>query len=448
MSEVLWKPAVVVAGTVLAAYVIWELRSLILPLTVSGVLAYVCRPLVTGLERLRVPRGVAIGLVVTGFLSACLVSIVGIQAVVPSEHKFVEIKVHALYAVNERYKVLMGLDHSPTSGNRLYRLVRTDANAMLDQLHEVLELTPEEHAEFLASHGEAAGVKPQSDALLNEHQANLMTRKLRGRTLSSDTGAAGRAEQTLDQGWTKFMRTPLTALGEVLSSWIIAPLVFFFLLRDTGEIKRGLLTLVPNRLFEPALAILADLDRAVGNYLRGISLSCFLLGVTIMVLLFLIGVSAPLGVRHRVVCRPDQRGALSGIRGRLDSRARVCLLRGGIPPPIARDRKGQLGGLGGCGGASRRRHQKCRIRPTRAGRRGTSPSPRGNHWIRQRHAYVWFCGSHSCDSDCHHLHGFRLEHGEALKSLWPRLRAGHSGACLPSLRHRNVAALMTCPAWN
>ena len=290
MSEALWKPAVVVAGTMLAVYLLWELRSLILPLTVSGLLAYICRPLVTGLERLHAPRGLAIGLVVSGFLSTCLVIIVAIQAVVPSEQKFIELKVHALYAVNERYKVLMGLDHSPMSGNRLYRLVRTDVNAMMDQLHQLFALTPEEHAEFLASHGEAAGIKPESDALLNEHQANLMTRKLPGRTLSGDTGTAGRAEQTVDQGWTRFMRTPLTAVAEVLSSWIIAPLVFFFLLRDTGEIKRGLLTLVPNRLFEPALAIFSDLDGAVGNYLRGVSLSCSLLGLTIMLFFALIGV--------------------------------------------------------------------------------------------------------------------------------------------------------------
>jgi predicted PurR-regulated permease PerM len=66
--------------------------------------------------------------------------------------------------------------------------------------------------------------------------------------------------------------------------------VFFFLLRDTGEIKRGLLGLVPNRLFEPALTILADLDRAVGDYLRGVSLSSSLVGLTIMLFLALIGV--------------------------------------------------------------------------------------------------------------------------------------------------------------
>lgn len=292
MSEVSWKPVLVAAGMVIAAYLVWELRSLILPLTVSGLLAYVCRPLVTGLERHHMPRGLAIGLVLTGFLSACLLIMVGLQAVVPTEHKFIEIKVHALYAVNQHYKALTGLDHSPTSGNRLYRLVRTDVDAMMDHVHQVLALTPEEHAEFLASHGGPAGIKSESDALLNEHQANVMTRRLRSQTLSSDTdtGAAGRAEQSFDQGWTKFMHTPLTALGEVLSSWIIAPLVFFFLLQDTGEIKRGLLTLVPNRFFEPALAILSDLDHAVGNYLRGISLSCSLLGVTITLFLFLIGV--------------------------------------------------------------------------------------------------------------------------------------------------------------
>ncbi len=287
MTEGSWKPVVVVAGIVLAAYLTWELRSLILPLTVSSLLAYVNRPLVTGLERHHVPRGLAIGLLLAGFLLACLVIIVGVQAAIPTEHKVIELKVHALYALNERYRALMGLDHSPTSGNRLYQLVHTDVDPLMDHINQVLAMTPEEHAEFMASH---AGPEPASDQLLNEHRANLQIHNMRGRTLSPDAGTAGRADQAFGQGWTKFVRTPLTALGDVLSTWIIAPLVFFFLLRDTGEIKRGLLRLVPNRLFEPALAILADLDHAVGDYLRGVSLSCSLLGLTITLFLALIGV--------------------------------------------------------------------------------------------------------------------------------------------------------------
>ena len=287
MIEVSWKSVGVAGGLALAAYLTWELRSLILPLTVSGLLAYVCRPLVTGLERHHVPRELAIGLLLAGFLAACLVIIVGIQVVVPTEHKLIELKVHAFYVLNERYKTLMGLDQSPTTGNRLYHLVHTDLDPLMDHVNEVLGLTPEEHAQFIASH---AGPDPASDQLLSEHRANLQIHNVRGRTLSPDAGTAGRADQALGQGWTKFVRSPLTALGDVLSTWIIAPLVFFFLLRDTGEIKRGLLRLVPNRLFEPALAILADLDHAVGDYLRGVSLSCSLLGLTITLFLALIGV--------------------------------------------------------------------------------------------------------------------------------------------------------------
>jgi predicted PurR-regulated permease PerM len=44
-----------------------------------------------------------------------------------------------------------------------------------------------------------------------------------------------------------------TRVGEILSTWIVAPLMFLFLLWDTGEIKQGLLRAVPNRPFEPAL---------------------------------------------------------------------------------------------------------------------------------------------------------------------------------------------------
>jgi predicted PurR-regulated permease PerM len=286
MTESSIQQVVLAAGIVLAAYLTWEMRSLILPLTVSGLLAYVCRPLVTGFERMNMPRGIAIGLLLAGFLFAFLVIIVGVQAIVPSEHRFIDLKVHALYALNDRYKAVMGLDHSPTIGNRLYRLVQSDVDPLMDHINEVLALSPEEHTDFLAAHA-GSSVEPASEQLLREYRANLATRTARAGTPDAGTG---RADQSFGQGWTRFMRSPLTILGDVLSTWIIAPLVFFFLLRDTGEIKRGLLSLVPNRLFEPALAILADLDRAVGNYLRGISLSCSLLGLTITVFLFVIGV--------------------------------------------------------------------------------------------------------------------------------------------------------------
>src|SRR5207245_9609074 len=80
------------------------------------------------------------------------------------------------------------------------------------------------------------------------------------------------------------------SLGDIFSTWIISPLMFLFLLRDTGELKRGLLRAIPNRLFEPALNVLADLDRALGDYVRGLFLECCLLGLTVVLLLTIIGV--------------------------------------------------------------------------------------------------------------------------------------------------------------
>jgi predicted PurR-regulated permease PerM len=79
-------------------------------------------------------------------------------------------------------------------------------------------------------------------------------------------------------------------LGEALSTWIVAPAVFFFFLRDGSRIKSGLLKAVPNRLFEPTLAVLADLDRALGGYVRGIFLESCFLGVSVGLLLRVLGV--------------------------------------------------------------------------------------------------------------------------------------------------------------
>jgi predicted PurR-regulated permease PerM len=85
------------------------------------------------------------------------------------------------------------------------------------------------------------------------------------------------------------LKAPVATLADFLSTWIIAPLIFLFLLRDTGEIKSGLLRAVPNRLFEAALRVLADLDLALGNYLRGLYLECLLLGLTVGLLLAVVG---------------------------------------------------------------------------------------------------------------------------------------------------------------
>jgi predicted PurR-regulated permease PerM len=74
----------------------------------------------------------------------------------------------------------------------------------------------------------------------------------------------------------------------------LAPLIFLFLGFDNGQIRRFFISLVPNRYFELSLTVLDRLDDAIGRYLRGTLIECFLMGLTLTLGLILLGI--PLGI--------------------------------------------------------------------------------------------------------------------------------------------------------
>jgi predicted PurR-regulated permease PerM len=286
------KYVVTAAAAILAAYLVWGLRSLIVPAFVGGLLAYICRPLVARLERCRIPRGVAVGLLLLMFGVVTLVSLNSVRAAIPSESAILELRVRALYALNHRYRALMGLDPSWNRGNGLYRLTHRDLDPLMDRVSEVLALAPDERALFAASLERltAAG-SARSNQMLDYERANAQALEMRARRTGRAepaTKAVGGSPSSAPP--TSVANSEPAGLGDVLSTWIIAPLIFLFLMWDTGGIKRGLLRAVPNRVFEPALAILADVDEALGNYVRGIFLECSALGLTVIVFITIVGV--------------------------------------------------------------------------------------------------------------------------------------------------------------
>ena len=286
----LFKSVVAAAGVALTAYLLMELRSLIVPVVVSGLLAYICRPLVAGLEGYRIPRDVAIGLLLFAFVLCSLFIVNRVRTVMPTDTQAIEIKVEVLHKINERYKALMGLDESLAKGNRVYQLVHRDLDPLVDRVNHQFALTREERVQLLASRPGRPDAPAGSDRLLDHHRANLQTLTLRLRTALAEPDAVEPARPEAVQAPTLVPKTPLAALADILSTWIVAPLVFLFLIRDTGQLKRGLLGAVPNRLFEPALTVMADLDRALGSYVRGIFLECALLGLTVALFLTIVGV--------------------------------------------------------------------------------------------------------------------------------------------------------------
>jgi len=279
-----FKILALVAGAVLAAGLLVGLRSLILPIAAGALLAYVCAPLVANLERIRLTRDLAVGLLVLVLIAAGLFVFSQLRASIPGERGLLELRVRALHNVNRRYEALMGLDSSLTTGNRIYQVVHEDLDPLLDRVNRILVLTPEEHSRFIASRSDPA------DPLLVYDSENLRMLQVRGQAVLERSGrdAVATAEKT--GGLHRSPRGPLASLGQILSTWIVAPAVFLFLLHDTGEIKRRFFRMIPNRLFEPLLAIVADLDRALGGWVRGVFLESAFLGVSVALVLALLGV--------------------------------------------------------------------------------------------------------------------------------------------------------------
>jgi predicted PurR-regulated permease PerM len=98
------KAVAAAAAVALAAYLVWGLRTLIVPIAVGGLLAYICRPLVVRFERARMPRVVAVMLLLIVFALASLGIVNSVRAVVPNETEALALRVHALYQLNHRYR--------------------------------------------------------------------------------------------------------------------------------------------------------------------------------------------------------------------------------------------------------------------------------------------------------------------------------------------------------
>src|SRR4029450_1741444 len=286
------KVVVTAVAVVVAVYLVWALRSLIVPACVGGLLAYICRPLVTRLERYWIPRGLAVALLLLVFASVALGIVNSLRAVMPTEAGALELRVHALYALNRHYQTLMGLDPSWTRGNRVYQLAHRELDPLMDRVREALALTTDERAQFVAS-GERGteAASARSNRLLGEERENARVLEMRApRTGRAESAPSTSTGPPSNPASTTGATSPPTRLGEILSTWMIAPVIFLFLLWDTGDIKGGLLIARPNRLLQTALAVLADVDQALGHYVRGIFLECCSLGLTVIVFITIVGV--------------------------------------------------------------------------------------------------------------------------------------------------------------
>src|SRR5262249_48914447 len=141
-GEAVLKALGTVLGVALLLFLLWSLRSLILPVAVGGLVAYICAPVVAGLERHGVTRGFAIGLLLLAFVLGIFLIVRVVRVGIPTEIEALDFRTRALYKVNDRYRTLMGLEVSPR-GSHLYRLVHDDVEPAMDRVSRLLALTTE-----------------------------------------------------------------------------------------------------------------------------------------------------------------------------------------------------------------------------------------------------------------------------------------------------------------
>ena len=271
------------------------LQSLILPTLIGMFAAYISLPLLNILRRRRIPKGVAV-LIMFGGLTLLILTI-GRQLIelIPNEQQLLELRVSTQYQVNKQFLNFFGKpDFKPeSSGNFMYEMVGDEVTPLLATMNGVLILSKEEENTFLDNikNGDASDLKDK--ALEYYHKLHAMN------ILIIDVEEKPKATEINDGSGGGFILAPdvrfstsdskIASFLSAISNWIILPFVFIFLLLDEGEVKHYMLGIVPNRYFEMALTTFDNVDRAIGNYIRGTLLESSLVGISFIVGLSMMG---------------------------------------------------------------------------------------------------------------------------------------------------------------
>ncbi len=285
------------ATTLAISLLIWKLHMLILPITVGALLAFLFRPVK---ERFKVPwlhhelqvlcSFACIGLVLFGIFN-------NVRKHIPDEKQKLELKVRLKYKLNEKFQQVVNAKSTDGQKSMLGPLIAKEAGPLMDQINHFLDMNTEEQELFLKYRAGYKNEAPIEDRFYDYFVANQTTSTYTPVERDPTAAAAAATAQSA------------AAAAEVkkkdghkeLTVWMLAPLIFIFLGFDNGQLRRYFIGLVPNRYFELSLTVMDMLDDAIGKYLRGTLMECFLVGLTLTVGLILLGIPISVAVAIGVV---------------------------------------------------------------------------------------------------------------------------------------------------
>src|SRR5215467_2054444 len=281
---------------IVAGFLIWKLSSLILPIIVGALLAFVFRPVKDRFNIRWLPHEVQ---VLCSFAAIGVVLFFAFNTLrkhIPDEKQKLEYKVRLNYKLNEKYRQLVAKPAEEKS-NAIAPLIEKELGPLMDKFNQSIELNPEERDLFLKYAAGYNGKPPIEPKFVDYFRANQQT----GKYVLPEKAPASEATPTAPAPAQPPTGGAGTSLENKLSAWMLAPLIFIFLGFDNGQIRRFFIGLVPNRYFELSLTVVDRLDEAIGKYLRGTLTECFLVGLTLTVGLVLLGIPPGIAVAIGVV---------------------------------------------------------------------------------------------------------------------------------------------------
>lgn len=272
----------------------WALRSLLMPILTGAVLAYLFRPLMNRLRYSWLPENLRITIILSLILGLIFGLTQLIRTSIPNERDELELMVRIQYKLNDRYMKIMGIDEKTGEGNSLHSLLGKEVGPLLTSANQMLTFTPQRRSAFLRYREGVEGYAPIADKYYDYFVENERRQKqaING---EAEKKAEKKAERNLaaadsEKGGADQQGHLVAAIYSALSTWFVMPFVFFFLLIDNGRIEKYFLRFVPNQYFELVLTTLDEADAAIGRYLRGTLLECSLVGLSLAIGLFLVGV--------------------------------------------------------------------------------------------------------------------------------------------------------------
>src|ERR1044071_3185086 len=133
---------------IVGGFLIWKLSSLILPIIVGGLLAFVFRPVKESFKIRWLPHEVQ---VLCSFAAIGLVLFFAFNTLrkhIPDEEQKLEFKVRLKYKLNEKYRQLV-VKSPEGKSNAVASLLEGKLGPLMDKVNQTLTLNPEERDLFL-----------------------------------------------------------------------------------------------------------------------------------------------------------------------------------------------------------------------------------------------------------------------------------------------------------